>query len=171
MLRNKNTIKGGNPVHKSADAKSTDRSAVKPDPTAATSEEENEPELTREELLRDILYAKKAALMRAARQELAKQTSGSIRDLAETANDDGDWSVISMEEDLALSKMSTQKKTIDMIDDAIHKLNEDSYGICEQCEEDINPKRLKVMPFAVLCRDCQEENEKYEEATRQDIFA
>ena len=46
------------------------------------------------------------------------------------------------------------------IEDALTRLSEGTYGICEECEEEIGVGRLKVMPFTRLCVRCQEELEK-----------
>ena len=46
------------------------------------------------------------------------------------------------------------------IEDALLRLGEGSYGICDECGEEIGVGRLKVMPFTRLCVRCQEELEK-----------
>ena len=43
---------------------------------------------------------------------------------------------------------------------AIERLNDGSYGVCLQCEEDIAPKRLKAIPWAELCIRCQEMDDR-----------
>ncbi|MEI6125360.1 MAG: TraR/DksA family transcriptional regulator, partial [Pseudomonadota bacterium] len=43
---------------------------------------------------------------------------------------------------------------------ALEKLEDGSYGICEECGEEINKKRLKVLPFAKYCVNCQSDIEK-----------
>jgi DnaK suppressor protein len=65
--------------------------------------------------------------------------------------------------DLALMQMKSD--TLKKIDQAILRLEDGSYGRCQECEQEISEARLRALPFAVLCRDCQEraENEvKYE---------
>jgi DnaK suppressor protein len=47
-------------------------------------------------------------------------------------------------------------KTLRGIEDALKRLKAGSYGICSECENEIAPARLKAMPFAERCRDCQE---------------
>ena len=51
------------------------------------------------------------------------------------------------------------------IDEALQRIKEKTYGICESCEGEIHLGRLKVLPFTRLCVKCQEENEK--ESKRQ----
>ncbi len=47
-----------------------------------------------------------------------------------------------------------RRKLID-IEGAIQRIEEDTYGFCEECGDKISPERLKIMPFAHLCVDCQ----------------
>jgi DnaK suppressor protein len=51
------------------------------------------------------------------------------------------------------------------IDEALQRIKDKTYGICESCEGEIQLGRLKVLPFTRLCVRCQEENEK--ESKRQ----
>ena len=45
---------------------------------------------------------------------------------------------------------------------ALSKIDDETYGTCESCGEDISPARLKVRPVAQLCIDCKQEQEKLE---------
>jgi DnaK suppressor protein len=51
------------------------------------------------------------------------------------------------------------------IDEALQRIKDKTYGICESCEGEIQLGRLKILPFTRLCVRCQEENEK--ESKRQ----
>lgn len=42
------------------------------------------------------------------------------------------------------------------IDEALNRIYEGTYGICEECGEEIDPRRLEVMPYARLCVACRE---------------
>ncbi len=46
------------------------------------------------------------------------------------------------------------------IDNALNRIDSGSFGICEDCDEQIPLKRLRVRPDATLCLNCQESNEK-----------
>ena len=48
---------------------------------------------------------------------------------------------------------------IDGFKEALERINEGIYGICEGCSEKIAKKRLKAIPFAKFCISCQRENE------------
>lgn len=40
---------------------------------------------------------------------------------------------------------------------ALRRIREGTFGVCEQCEENIHPKRLAAIPWAVFCLQCQED--------------
>jgi DnaK suppressor protein len=60
--------------------------------------------------------------------------------------------------DFALMEMEFD--TLRKIDDALLRLEEGSYGVCAECDERISEARLHALPFASLCRDCQEHEEE-----------
>ncbi|MDI6889344.1 MAG: TraR/DksA family transcriptional regulator [Thermodesulfovibrionales bacterium] len=85
----------------------------------------------------------------------------------DTALDNGDWSIVGLSQDVSLKQLSTHRETLLKIDEALRKLDEGTYGKCEDCGEDISEERLKVLPFATYCRDCQEKREQLEEVERE----
>ncbi len=116
--------------------------------------------------LRRLLVEKRGAILKEAQAEIAKYIKGENRQLVETALDDGDWSVIDLSEDISFRQLGTHRENLRKIDAALRKIDEDTYGICEDCGEDINAERLKILPFAIYCRDCQEKRERMEAAER-----
>ena len=61
--------------------------------------------------------------------------------------------------------MEMESETLRQIDEAIQRLDDGTYGICGDCDEAISEARLKALPFATVCRDCQAQRED-EEAAR-----
>ncbi|MGB9716331.1 MAG: TraR/DksA family transcriptional regulator [Thermodesulfovibrionales bacterium] len=47
-------------------------------------------------------------------------------------------------------------------------MDEGTYGKCEECGEDISEERLKILPFAIYCRDCQEKMELLKEIEKEE---
>ena len=68
------------------------------------------------------------------------------------------------EVDFALMQMKSE--TLSKIDEAIQRLEEGTYGHCAECGAEIADVRLKALPFAVLCRECQEQQENRDAAER-----
>jgi DnaK suppressor protein len=55
-----------------------------------------------------------------------------------------------------------ERKLINKIKEALARLDDDSFGICEMCGEEISEARLKARPVTTLCIDCKTEQEKKE---------
>ncbi len=121
-----------------------------------------EMEAARKEALRRLLVKRREEIVREAKTEIKNYITGENRQLVETALDDGDWSVVDLSEDISLRKLTTHREVLLRIDEALRKLREGTYGICEECGEEISPERLRILPFAIYCRDCQEKNELLE---------
>jgi RNA polymerase-binding transcription factor DksA len=62
--------------------------------------------------------------------------------------------------DFALMEM--ESATLKKIDEALHRLEEGMYGVCEECQGKIGEARLKALPFASTCVHCQERREEVE---------
>jgi len=118
--------------------------------------------------LRRTLLAKRESLIQEARTEISKYIKGETRQLVDTALDDGDRSFVDLYEDISLKQLSSHGETLRKIDEALRKLNEDTYGTCEDCGEKIDEERLKILPFAIYCIDCQERKEQFEEMKRME---
>lgn len=125
---------------------------------------------TRHEILKKLLIRKREDLVKEAKSEIGKYIKGEATQLVETALDDGDWSVIDLSADINLKRLETHRENLLRIDEALRKLKEGSYGTCEDCGEEISAERLKVMPFAIYCRDCQEKREEIERVTREEVL-
>jgi DnaK suppressor protein len=63
---------------------------------------------------------------------------------------------------IELRKRDRERKLLQKIRKAIQKLEDNTYGTCEECGDDISEERLKVRPEATLCIKCKEEQEKLE---------
>jgi RNA polymerase-binding transcription factor len=118
--------------------------------------------------LRKALVTKREQIVREVKSEISKYIKGETRQLVDTALDDGDWSVVDLSEDISLKQLSTHGETLRKIDEALRKVDEGTYGICEDCGEEISEKRLKILPFAIYCIDCQENREQFEEMERRE---
>jgi DnaK suppressor protein len=113
--------------------------------------------------LRKLLLGRRRKILDEARAEISKFLKGDTKQLVDTAIDDGDWSFIDMAKGIDLKKLSNQKDTLNKIDEALRKIDEGTYGLCEDCEIEISEERLKIIPFALLCVECKEQREKFEE--------
>ena len=76
-----------------------------------------------------------------------------IGDLVDQAGDERD-------RELSLLLTGRDKEKLTAINEALEKLDEGTYGVCEECGEKIGEGRIKVMPLAKLCVSCQSKLEK-----------
>jgi DnaK suppressor protein len=97
--------------------------------------------------------------LRSLRESLPVK-AGVVRDAEEQSVDD-----FVTEVDMALMQMKSE--TLNKIDQAMARLENGTYGLCQECDEEISAPRLKALPFAHLCRGCQEEAESTVRAARE----
>jgi len=112
--------------------------------------------------LKGMLIARRDGILKEAKNEIAKYMSGDNRQLVDTAIDEGDWAVVDISEDLSLRRLDSHRQLLRDIDECLRKIQEGTYGFCEECGEEISQKRLNVIPTATLCIDCKENKEKME---------
>lgn len=117
--------------------------------------------------LRNSLVRKREEFVKEAKSEISKYIRGETRQLVDTALDNGDWSVVDLSEDISLRQLSTHRETLLKIDAALRKIDEGTYGKCEDCGEDISVERLKILPFAIYCVDCQGKREQFQVLERE----
>jgi len=78
----------------------------------------------------------------------------------EKTDDEGDLASLSHNKELMYNLHETDFRRLKAIEDALRRIDRAEYGLCSNCEEDIDEKRLKAVPWATLCITCQEEAEQ-----------
>ena len=73
--------------------------------------------------------------------------------------DDIDNASKSLDKEILFELSSNAHKTIDQIEAALRKIDKGIYGTCEYCRQPISKKRMKALPFARYCVNCQHSNE------------
>lgn len=73
-------------------------------------------------------------------------------DLAETSE-------VEIQEDIEFALIQMKTETVNKINEALSRLKEGTYGLCFECGEEIAQLRLRALPFAVRCKDCEEARE------------
>jgi DnaK suppressor protein len=74
--------------------------------------------------------------------------------------DEGDHASMSLETAVDNAILGQQSKELAEIEEALDRINNNLYGVCEMCGDDINIERLKVKNFARYCISCREIVEK-----------
>ena len=103
-------------------------------------------------------------LLEDRKEQIVKNINKSADEIAELrsngAVDDFDVASINTDSNLEYSISLKQRIEYQKIEKALKKIENGSYGICEECEEPINLERLKAKPHASLCISCRELSEK-----------
>ncbi|MGD2246106.1 MAG: TraR/DksA family transcriptional regulator [Candidatus Aminicenantes bacterium] len=77
-----------------------------------------------------------------------------------TAQDVGDKAESSYTKEFLLSLSDSERKQLSLIDGALHRIKECTYGKCQMCGKDIGKKRLSAVPWTPYCLACQEKAEE-----------
>ena len=67
-----------------------------------------------------------------------------------------DLAVRNYSKNLMLAVSENESKQLTLIDEAILRVEDKEYGLCQNCDKTINAKRLAAVPWARYCLDCQE---------------
>lgn len=105
------------------------------------------------------------------REEILRGSTQTLRRLKEEDNrlaDLTDWASAEMERGFQLRARDRERKLLSKIDEALRRLEEGSYGFCEETHEPIGLKRLEARPIATLSIEAQERHERRERVYRTD---
>ena len=96
------------------------------------------------------------------RQELLDEVRVQIERsrVQDHVGDLGDYATADMAAEYAHLFGERLRHRLQLIEDALDGIENGYYGLCEECEEPINEKRLQLMPFALFCVRCQSELER-----------
>jgi len=78
----------------------------------------------------------------------------------ESAQDVADRAANSYTKEFLFSQSNSERQTLQMVDGALERIREGSFGECIACGEEINPKRLEAVPWTRHCIECQEKLEQ-----------
>lgn len=121
----------------------------------------------KKEALKKMLTEKKREVWNDIKERLFEQLGKEYKSEIETALDEGDKALTDLAEETGLTIISLRKETLEKIDHAIEKLEQGTYGICEDCGAEISEQRLKAVPFAVHCIECKQKREELEQIERE----
>ncbi len=108
-------------------------------------------------------------MLQDTKKQALREMQGRVKEETEGVKDEGrdTYDLASDERDREINFIlnDREREKLLAIDEALQRIKDKTYGICESCEGEIQLGRLKVLPFTRLCVKCQEENEK--ESKRQ----
>lgn len=114
---------------------------------------------TRQEKLKKALMDKKRKMWNELRDEIFNKLGKEYNKQFDSPQDLEEQSLIDLIEDTGLAIADMHREELTKMDEAITKLEDGTYGMCEDCESEIDEERLKVVPLTPFCVKCQS---KYE---------
>ncbi len=101
------------------------------------------------------------AILESRRAELSQDVEVRIRDVRSEGIGDRDVldaaesSEIHIQDDIGFALIQLKAETLNKINTALRRIDEGDYGDCFECGGEIAEARLRALPFAVRCRDCE----------------
>ena len=119
-------------------------------------------------------YDELKGILEERRREIMSEVQGRMRDVrAEGAGstvqgvlDAAESSEMDIQDEIEFALIQMKAETLNKIDEALRRLEEATYGYCFECGEEISERRLRALPFAVRCKDCEEAREVAQQRER-----
>jgi DnaK suppressor protein len=115
--------------------------------------------------VKDRLLERKRRLWQEVKQQLKSNIGDGYQEMLATARDEEDQATVSLMAETNLTLLGPKRQELEAIEEALNRLENGNYGFCEVCGQPIEPRRLEIMPEALLCRNCMTQREKIAKAT------
>lgn len=120
-------------------------------------------------------YADLKQMLEERRRAIHAEVQGKMRDVRA----EGTWggklnevldavesSEADIQDDIEFALIQMKSETLHKIEEALARLDEGTYGYCFECGDEVSERRLRALPFAVRCKDCEEARETAERRER-----
>jgi DnaK suppressor protein len=115
-------------------------------------------------------YAELKRILEERRREILSEVKGKMRDVralgasgeGQGVLDAAETTEADIQDDIELALIQLKSETLHKIEEALARLDEKTYGNCNECGDEISERRLRALPFAVRCKDCEEAREMAE---------
>jgi DnaK suppressor protein len=118
-------------------------------------------------------YVELKRILEERRREILSEVQEKMRDVrAEGASgeqgvlDAAESSEADIQDDIEFALIQMKSETLHKIEEALARLEEGTFGYCFECGDEISERRLRALPFAVRCKDCEEAREIAERRQR-----
>ena len=104
-------------------------------------------------------------MLEARRRELMHEVQNKIRDARNDGTkerdviDQAESPEVYIQADTELALIQMKAEALIKIDAALRRLKDGTYGVCFECGDEIAERRLRALPFAVRCNDCEDTRE------------
>ena len=120
-------------------------------------------------------YAELKHILEERRREILSEVQEKMRDVravgalgeGQGVLDAAEASEADIQDDIEFALIQMKSETLHKIEEALSRLDEGTFGYCFECGDEISERRLRALPFAVRCKDCEEAREIAEQRERQ----
>ncbi|MBI5587996.1 MAG: TraR/DksA C4-type zinc finger protein [Deltaproteobacteria bacterium] len=109
----------------------------------------------RQKMLKKYLLDRKMKMWNDLRDEFFRKLGKEYNSQFDNPHDIEELALIDMIEDMGIAVADLKRQELEQMDAALRKIDDGTYGTCEECGEGIEEERLKVIPFAEFCVKCK----------------
>ena len=122
----------------------------------------------RKDVLKSLLLKKRNDVVRGLEAQMGRKLIKETGQKIDSAMDSADQSAQDVDQGIDYSLLEMKYEQYKDIADAFRKLENNSYGICEECSGEISIKRLEVNPLARFCIECKTRREELEKIQKEE---
>jgi DnaK suppressor protein len=122
----------------------------------------------RNELLKKLLLKKRNEVVEGLETQMGRKLIRETGQKIDSAMDSADQSALDMDQGIDYSLLEMKYEQYKDIADAFRKLQNNTYGLCEECGVEIDIKRLQVNPLARFCIACKTKKEEIEKIQKEE---
>ncbi len=122
----------------------------------------------RHELLKKLLLKKRNEVVEGLEAQMGRRLTRETGQKIDSAMDSADQSALDVDQGIDYSLLEMKYEQYKDIADAFRKLQNNTYGLCEECGEEIDIKRLQVNPLARFCISCKTKKEEIERIQKEE---
>lgn len=110
---------------------------------------------TRQKKLKKYLLERKMKMWNDLRDDFFRKLGKEYNAQFDNPHDIEELALIDIIEDMGIAVADLKRAELEQMDAALRKIDDGTYGTCEECGEDIEEERLKLIPYAEYCVKCK----------------
>ena len=124
--------------------------------------------------IRSARYTELKRILEGRRLEIISEVKDKMRDIRsegalvprQGVRDEVESSEADIQDDIEFALLQMKTETLNKVGEALLGLDVGTYGYCDECGEEISEQRLRALPFAVRCKNCEEAREDVQDRER-----
>jgi len=149
-------------------AKTAAKRATAKSPSPAAAKNRRAEISKRKDMLTKILLKKRSEVVTGLEARMHEKLTRETGQKIDSAMDSADQSAQDVDQGIDYSLLEMKYEQYKDIADAFRKLQSETYGLCEECGNEISIKRLEVSPFARYCIECKTRKEEIEKIQKEE---